>query len=267
MLECLMKFLRCGLIIFSCLAANARTQTYQVGVPVCDTISTITRYDESFCHPGSYNYLRVSLDSRLVPYVTGLQFLFCVTAIHGAVSSNLFGAVSAGDTFLIPAVTDSVILSFTLSPNSAFEFVAKIVGTPEIAGEAYPCEISDGITVSLCTNHLIYGVWHEADTCRVAPVSSVHEENETPGGFALRSNYPNPFHLTTEIQYAVGRDELVSLRVYNILGREVATLVNQRMLAGNYRAIFDRQNLPNGIYVIHMTAGRFVTQRKMLALR
>lgn len=258
--------LRYSIISASLLAALAHAQPYQVGVPVCDTISTITRYDENACHPGIPNYLRVSHDPRLVPYVTGLRFQFHVTAIHGEVSSNLFGAVSASDTFCIPAANDSVILSFTLNPNSAFEFITKIVGTPTIAGEAYPCEIRDGITAALCTNHLTYGIWGNPDTCRVAPASSVQEQHETPTEYALLSIHPNPFHVTTVIHFAMSKEAFVSLRVYDVLGREVATLVNQRMRAGNHRVIFERRNLPTGIYFIHISAGHFAARRKMLVL-
>lgn len=262
-----MKPFRGVFIVAALFDALAHAQPYQVGVPVCDTISTITRYDESSCHPGIPNYLRVSHDPRLVPYVTGLRFQFHVTGIYGTVSSNLFGVVSVGDTFLIPAADDSVELRFCLSPNSAFEFFTKIVGTPTIAGETYPCKIRDGITAALCTNHLTYGIWGNPDTCRVAPASSVHEENETPTGFALKSNHPNPFRLTTAIHYAVGREEFVSLKVYDVLGREVATLVRQRMLAGNHRVAFESRDLPNGIYFIQMAAGQFEARRKMIIRR
>ncbi len=262
-----MKSFRYNSIIASCLVALAHAQPYQVGVPVCDTISTITRYDETFCHPGSPNHLRVSHDLRLVPYVTGLRFEFHVTSIEGTVSSNVSDTVRANDIFLIPAANDSVPLRFILSPNSAFEFIAKIVGTPAVAGETYPCEIRDGITAALCTNHLAYGIWGNPDTCRVEPASSVYAQRELPTGFALLPNHPNPFYLTTEIHYAVDGEEFVSLKVYDVLGREVATLVNQRMLAGNHRAVFESRNLPKGLYFIHMTAGRFAARRKMLALR
>ncbi len=262
-----MKFFTQTFIIASWLFALAHAQPYQVGVPVCDTISTITRYDETFCHPNAPNHLSVAYDQRLAPYVTGLRFEFHVTSIEGTVSSNVSDTVWAGDVFLIPAGNDSAPLRFILSPNSAFEFIAKIAGTPTITGEAYPCEIRDSITAALCSNGLAYGAENNSDTCRVEPANSVHAQSELPTGFALLPNHPNPFHLATSIQYAVASEQLVSLKVYDVLGNEVATLVEQRKPAGNYRETFAAHDLPNGIYFIQMTVGKFVTRRKMLVLR
>jgi hypothetical protein len=88
-----------------------------------------------------------------------------------------------------------------------------------------------------------------------------------PEHFALEQNYPNPFNPVTSIQYAVGRDRFVSLKVYDILGREMATLVNERKPAGKYRMSFDANGLPSGVYFIKMRAGEFAATKKMLLMR
>jgi len=96
------------------------------------------------------------------------------------------------------------------------------------------------------------------------------EENEPiaiPKTFALRQNYPNPFNPSTTIQYDLPTNKMVSLRVYDLLGREVVTLVEKRQEAGSYQVVFDAVNLPSGIYFYRLTAGDFVSSRKMLLIK
>ncbi|MBC7186641.1 MAG: T9SS type A sorting domain-containing protein, partial [Calditrichaeota bacterium] len=84
--------------------------------------------------------------------------------------------------------------------------------------------------------------------------------------FALLQNYPNPFNPETTIEFAVARECLVQLRVYNLLGQEVATLVNSWLPAGRYRVRASSQELRPGIYFYKMTAGNFSKTRRMVVL-
>jgi len=98
--------------------------------------------------------------------------------------------------------------------------------------------------------------------------------------YTLNQNYPNPFNPTTTIQYSIKtplnppfdkggntRGVFVNLKVYDVLGREVAVLVNKRQKAGNYEVTFDASNLPSGLYLYRLTAGKFSQTRKMLLLK
>ncbi|MBI5472561.1 MAG: T9SS type A sorting domain-containing protein, partial [Ignavibacteriae bacterium] len=87
----------------------------------------------------------------------------------------------------------------------------------------------------------------------------------------LMQNYPNPFNPTTEIRYLVPevRDRRsdvsrVTLSVYDLLGREVATLVNEDKLPGTYSVSFDATRLPSGVYIYRLTAGTYSQTRKMI---
>ncbi len=83
--------------------------------------------------------------------------------------------------------------------------------------------------------------------------------------FELAQNYPNPFNPTTNISYSVARQEQVQLKVYDILGNEVATLVNEVKPAGQYVVSFDGADLPSGVYLYTLTsAGQTVTNKMML---
>ncbi len=85
--------------------------------------------------------------------------------------------------------------------------------------------------------------------------------------FYLSQNYPNPFNPSTSIEYSIPSNEYVSLKVYDILGREIAVLVNQHMNAGNYSVNFNASNLSSGIYFYTLTSGNQNLTRKMLLLR
>jgi|GEM_PF-2401499 len=100
------------------------------------------------------------------------------------------------------------------------------------------------------------------------PTTEVTAREEiAPAAFELKQNYPNPFNPVTSIQYSVARDQLVSLRVYDINGREVATLVNERKSAGVHRVEFEARELPSGVYFYQLRAGEFTATRKLMLLR
>ncbi len=93
-----------------------------------------------------------------------------------------------------------------------------------------------------------------------------------PEEFSLEQNYPNPFNPTTKIKYTIpqdGRRETrnVSLKVYNVLGKEVGILVNEENPAGNYEVEFDASNIPSGVYFYQLKAGSFTGIRKMILLK
>ena len=99
----------------------------------------------------------------------------------------------------------------------------------------------------------------------VASVENISGVN--PGNYLLEQNYPNPFNPSTTINFSIPNSEYVTLKVYNILGSEVATLVNENLAAGAYRFNFDAQNLASGIYLYEINAGNFREIKKMNLLK
>ncbi len=85
--------------------------------------------------------------------------------------------------------------------------------------------------------------------------------------YVLYQNYPNPFNPITSIQYAIGSKQTVTLKIYDVLGREVATLVNEEKPAGNYEVKFDASNIASGIYYYQIKARKFVQTKKMILLK
>ena len=106
-----------------------------------------------------------------------------------------------------------------------------------------------------------------------ADVASVSEREELPSEFALHQNYPNPFNPATIIRYSlpVGQDGIlschVSLKVYNLLGQEVATLVNESKQPGRYQVQWNAQRLSSGVYFYRLQAGEYLETRKLMLLK
>ena len=90
---------------------------------------------------------------------------------------------------------------------------------------------------------------------------------DVPVRFALRQNYPNPFNPTTVVSYELPQASEVKLVVYDVLGREVAVLVNERKLPGRYTVKFDATGVASGVYFYRLQAGSFVEVRKLVVLK
>ena len=98
--------------------------------------------------------------------------------------------------------------------------------------------------------------------------TGVEEQNiPLPNDFELSQNYPNPFNSSTNIRFGVVGSDLVSLKVFDILGRNVATLVNERKKAGTYTVKWDATELPSGVYFYKLTTGTCTAVHKMLLLK
>ena len=97
--------------------------------------------------------------------------------------------------------------------------------------------------------------------------TSITDLNETPGIFLLEQNYPNPFNPTTTIRYDLPKQSYVTLKIYNILGEEVATLVNGIKQAGSYNEVFNASSLSTGVYVYTLATDEFVSSKKMVIIK
>lgn len=159
-------------------------------------------------------------------------------------------------------ITDTTVFYATtrikdISQSFASYFLAEGIGL-------YGMTVSwvDGVTrtslVYAEVNHVRYGV---------KILLSVRERPHAPASFALYQNYPNPFNPTTEINYSVPKNSFVTLKVYNILGQEVATLFSGMRIPGQYRATFDAIKFASGVYFYRLQAGSYSAAKKMLLLK
>jgi len=128
--------------------------------------------------------------------------------------------------------------------------------------------------LGLSDGEVFYTIWEDSSEGRVHlfgrrqlyPIGGVSDENGIDG-FLLEQNYPNPFNPRTSIQYAINSRQFVSLKVYDVLGSEIATLVNEEKPAGEYEVEFDGTELPSGVYFYKLQSGMFSETKKMIFLK
>ncbi|GIK62033.1 MAG: T9SS type A sorting domain-containing protein [Ignavibacteriota bacterium] len=132
------------------------------------------------------------------------------------------------------------------NPDSAYIYIGMVdtTGVPQVGAYAYIDELAFG------------------------PPSDVQEiSSSVPDNFNLSQNYPNPFNPSTKIEYSITEASFVQLKVYDILGNEVAELVNEEQTAGTYRADFSGENLSSGLYIAKLQADNFTKTIKMSLLK
>lgn len=97
--------------------------------------------------------------------------------------------------------------------------------------------------------------------------SAVINTGEIVNGYQLKQNYPNPFNPTTNIKFSIPKEGFVSLKVFDITGKEVATLVNQNMKTGSYSADWNASEMSSGVYIYKITANDFTSTKKMTLVK
>ena len=92
------------------------------------------------------------------------------------------------------------------------------------------------------------------------------KQQDAISDYHIEQNYPNPFNPTTKINYKIPKTSFVTIKFYDVLGKEITTLVNEEKHAGNYQVDFDGRNLTSGVYFYKFQAGSFVETKKMVLL-
>ena len=136
-----------------------------------------------------------------------------------------------------------------------------------------PIDYSQSGTPDLCTVQIqvaaqsnFGGVAH-VDDLEFGAATDVEQIEGNPVSYSLMQNYPNPFNPSTLIEYSIPEESFVELNVYDILGNEIATLVNEQQPAGNYRADFNANTKPAGLYFARLTSNEFTKVIKMTLLK
>lgn len=101
----------------------------------------------------------------------------------------------------------------------------------------------------------------------LSELTGVAGNNSQPSEYRLYQNYPNPFNPGTKIQYSIPRSSKVQIKVYDVLGNKIATLINEEKPAGNYELTWNAANLPSGIFFYELKAGHFIQTKKMILLK
>ena len=180
---------------------------------------------------------------------------------------------------------DVTVQNFSFSPQSVTITVGDIVKWTNISGThnvrandnsfyfgpaaPAPWEFTHTFTAVgdfpyYCEPHLSMGM---TGTIIVQNPVGVDDDETIVEQFKLEQNYPNPFNPTTKIEFHISDRSFVTLKVYNILGDEVASLVNEEKPAGIYEISFDATGLSSGMYLYQLLAGNFVETKKMILMK
>jgi len=147
-----------------------------------------------------------------------------------------------------------------LSTNNGINWIARNQGFEQNMN--YYSIIQKDENVFLGTNK---GVWKRqvSDLVNINKISS-----KIPSSFSLFQNYPNPFNPTTNIKYQILNNSNVTLKIYDILGKEIATLINnEKHTAGTYEVNWDASTYPSGVYFYKLTAGDFTSVKRMMLVK
>ena len=170
-----------------------------------------------------------------------------VKLVNGARWSNVFWQVGTSATLGSNSTFSGSIMALsTITANQGASIIGRLLARTD--------------SVSL----------HDNSIGTVSVPTSVRTDN-VPAGFTLSQNYPNPFNPSTVISYHLAVNGLVTLKVYDVLGKEVATLVNGRQEAGSYNVTFNTNNgtrsLSSGVYFYRLDAGSFVSTKKLILIK
>jgi hypothetical protein len=208
-----------------------------------------------------------------------------ITVTPGGAAKVLVETEAAGLGTVVPAETlmsGSSLTVYAITRDSLNNFVANVAATAwtlenitgsVVAGDLVPAV--DGKS-AVFTAHLVGSATIKATsgglttissaTIQVTPATGVGKEQQ-PLTYRLMQNYPNPFNPNTTIRYQIPKQGQVTLRVFDMVGREVATLVNRVEEPGDRSVTFDASGLSSGMYYYRLQAGRYVEVRKLLLVR
>ena len=186
-----------------------------------------------------------------------------------------FGSVAVGqsenDTLYIENV-GTVSITVTVTPPQSDEFFALPLSELVAPGDSLtiPVTFTPSSDSIFFTDFLMVGSPAGTDTVELSGIGivvSVTDEFILPENAALHQNYPNPFNPQTTLSYSIPIPGSVSLKIYNILGKEILSLVSEFQPAGNYEITWDASNIASGVYLYRLQTGDFVRTKKMVLLK
>jgi hypothetical protein len=157
----------------------------------------------------------------------------------------------------VVTVNDTESARFTFTPNPEFHVDSVLV-------DGVMVDSTEGYTfTNVRSNHTIRVIY----AIELPPTDVKDKRNIIPIRFALSQNYPNPFNPSTSISFSLPLRSSVSLKVFDLIGREVATIVSKEMSAGNYFRQWNATNMPSGVYFYRLQAGTSTETKKLVLLK
>jgi subtilisin-like proprotein convertase family protein len=232
-----------------------------------DTISILTNasgLSKTTLVPAYIQDVNVGIDTIIHSNAGDLE----ISLLHGGITDTvIYRAGGSGSNFINTVLDDS---ASTLVDVSSAPFTGHYIPTSPLtkfngldAAGTWILEVFDRAIGNTGTLQ----AW-SLNLSTVPTVTSVPPtSHELPQGFQLAQNYPNPFNPSTKIAFQITGSHNTTLRVYDIFGRETATLVNGMVNAGNYETTFDAKAFASGVYYYRLQSGAFVDTKKMILIK
>ena len=177
----------------------------------------------------------------------------------GGTTGNLITSNTFGDRrFIIASGADNL----TVRPNEKQTFLISQM----IASSS---SLSDGVKSNLTSITALKALSDNVKSFYLAnfPIEVNNISNVIPNKFSLYQNYPNPFNPSTRITYQIKNDNFVYLKIFDITGKEVESLVNEKQVSGTYNVDWDASNYPSGIYFYRIITGDFKETKRMILIK
>jgi protocatechuate 3,4-dioxygenase beta subunit len=205
--------------------------------------------------------------------VTGINFM--VTALPDSGAATVNGRITdntgnpLNGAFVYAVDGNQQTFSFGISDSAGNYTIGGLIpGSYSVTSQLYGYDNTQTSSVSL--GYSTSSSVSSSASFALTPESVTAVKENTPaviGSYKLNQNYPNPFNPSTVISFTIPNQSKVELKVYNILGKEVATLVNESKPAGSYNVTFNAGKLSSGVYFYQLQAGNFISTKKLMLLK
>ena len=216
-------------------------------------VAEVFNYNITSVYPmyGTTNYNCRNLATFFYPVITDMYATITTYVREGNDSVKIM----SGSGFVNPSISDSITIGDT--SKKPVLSIGKGIGTMKGYSTVWIVYNKDSAGFSK-----LYGKYH------VILLDNIKKTgNEIPDNFSLEQNFPNPFNQLSIIQFKVASSKFIKLVVYDILAKEVKTIVNEYMQPGTYNVSFDGNGLSSGIYFYKMTAGDFSATKKFVLIK
>jgi Cu/Zn superoxide dismutase len=191
----------------------------------------------------------------------GLVYSVTVDGLSGAITGSHFHNAATGQ-------AGGVVRAITFVGNTAIGVWRKTDSSQPLTDQLISELLAGRIYINIHTSANAGGeIRGQVNPVVITGIKLISENFKIPKEFGLLQNFPNPFNPITEIHFTLNNTGHTTLKVYNILGQEVATLINENLKAGSYKVTFDASNLSSGIYFYQLKINGLSKVRKMVLLR
>jgi hypothetical protein len=184
------------------------------------------------------------------------------TAASGANANTWYGIDFATYNAASPSYVDSIRWDYTFPGNPTFDDTVANAQRPRPRGIVFTASGDTAYVGMFLADSNSVKMFIRTSLTKVDRVGEA-----IPNGYDLTQNYPNPFNPSTEIRFDIGKDGFTTLRVFDMLGREVSQLVSEELIAGTYTATFNASDLPSGTYFYELVSGDVRMAKKMVLMK